>query len=78
MSAQPFDEEMESYGEKDEEEGRESDGDEEVIKSTSGAQEMTVPSFFLKNGQLMTFCRRCRKRFSKIYVPVSNSSSWKV
>ena len=52
MSAQPFDEEMESYGEKDEvvsegekeddeEEGRESDGDEsdgddEVIKSTSG------------------------------------------
>ena len=45
---------------------------------------MTVPSFFLKNGQLMTLCRWCRTRFSKLYVPFPNfgqhpnPSPWKV
>ena len=43
---------------------------------------MTVPEFSLKNGRLMTFYRRCRTRFSKLYVPNSrqhpNPSPWKV
>ena len=72
------------------EEEREDDGDEETVtrKPQRELQEvprMTVLSFFLKYGPLMTFCRQCRPRFLTLYGTVTrfwttspNQSPWEV
>jgi len=56
---------MESYGEKDEEEGRESDGDEEVIKSTSGGPGDDRPFILFKEWTINDFLPTMSKKIFK-------------
>ena len=74
--------EVVSEGEERDDEDEEGEGRERVTgmkmtvmrrswRALQEAQEMTVLSFSLKNGRLMTFYQRCRIRFSILYVTVT-------
>ena len=65
-------EDKDDEGEREKEsDGDENDSDQEVLESTLGSPRDDRPFILPKNGWLMTFYRRCRTRFSTLYVTIT-------